>query len=140
MRWPPASAASTWNRGTSWTCCRIAAARDAVARASVRVNPDVDALTHAKISTGKAENKFGVGIDEAREWFADSARLTHVRLDGLHVHIGSQMLAWIRSGWRCNAWPLSGVNWPLPDMRSTVSMSVAASAYAIATARISLFP
>jgi diaminopimelate decarboxylase len=70
----------------------IAAARNAVARASVRVNPDVDALTHAKISTGKSENKFGVGIDEAREWFADSARLTHVRLDGLHVHIGSQML------------------------------------------------
>jgi diaminopimelate decarboxylase len=71
----------------------LAAARNAVARASVRVNPDVDALTHAKISTGKSENKFGVGIDEAREWFADSARLTHVRLDGLHVHIGSQMLS-----------------------------------------------
>lgn len=71
----------------------VAAARHAIARASVRVNPDVDALTHAKISTGKSENKFGVGIDEAREWFADSPRLTHVRLDGLHVHIGSQMLS-----------------------------------------------
>lgn len=71
----------------------LAAARNAIVRASVRVNPDVDARTHAKISTGKAENKFGVGIDEAREWFADSARLTHVRLDGLHVHIGSQMLS-----------------------------------------------
>ncbi len=68
------------------------AAGNAIARASVRVNPDVDALTHAKISTGKAENKFGVGFDEARAWFADSDRLTHVRLDGLHVHIGSQML------------------------------------------------
>ncbi|MGH8318386.1 MAG: diaminopimelate decarboxylase [Steroidobacteraceae bacterium] len=71
----------------------LAAARNAIARASARVNPDVDALTHAKISTGKSENKFGVGVDEAREWFADSARLTHVRLDGLHVHIGSQMLS-----------------------------------------------
>ncbi|HET7301233.1 MAG TPA: diaminopimelate decarboxylase [Oleiagrimonas sp.] len=71
---------------------RIAAERNVIARASVRVNPDVDALTHAKISTGKSENKFGVGIDEAQQWFADSARLTHVRLDGLHVHIGSQML------------------------------------------------
>jgi len=71
----------------------LAAARNAIARASVRVNPDVDALTHVKISTGKSENKFGVGIDEARAWFADSARLTHVRLDGLHVHIGSQMLS-----------------------------------------------
>lgn len=72
---------------------RLAAARNAIARASVRVNPDVDALTHAKISTGKAENKFGVSIDEAREWFANSVPLTHVRLDGLHVHIGSQMLS-----------------------------------------------
>jgi diaminopimelate decarboxylase len=72
---------------------RLAASGNAIARASVRVNPDVDALTHAKISTGKSENKFGVGIDEAREWFADSARLTHVRLDGLHVHIGSQILS-----------------------------------------------
>jgi diaminopimelate decarboxylase len=72
---------------------RLAAGRDATAHASVRVNPDVDALTHAKISTGKSENKFGVAIDEARKWFADSTRLTHVRLDGLHVHIGSQMLS-----------------------------------------------
>ena len=71
---------------------RVAAEHGVVARASVRVNPDVDALTHSKISTGKSENKFGVEIDEARRWFADSAALTHVRLDGLHVHIGSQML------------------------------------------------
>lgn len=70
----------------------LAAAQNVIARASVRVNPDVDALTHAKISTGKSENKFGVAIDEAREWFADSARLKHLRLDGLHVHIGSQVL------------------------------------------------
>ena len=72
---------------------RVAAARNVIARASVRVNPDVDALTHAKISTGKSENKFGVGIEEAREWFADNAQRTHVNLDGLHVHIGSQMLS-----------------------------------------------
>src|SRR5699024_5018526 len=60
--------------------------------ASVRINPDIDALTHAKISTGKAENKFGVGIDEARRWFAQAGHLQHVQLDGLHMHIGSQML------------------------------------------------
>ncbi|HET6588480.1 MAG TPA: alanine racemase, partial [Oleiagrimonas sp.] len=71
---------------------RLAAARGVVAHASVRVNPDVDAATHAKISTGKAENKFGVDIDEARRWFAASGRLTHVCLDGLHMHIGSQLL------------------------------------------------
>jgi diaminopimelate decarboxylase len=72
---------------------RVASERNVVANASARINPDVDALTHAKISTGKSENKFGVSIDEAREWFASSTALTHVRLDGLHVHIGSQMLS-----------------------------------------------
>ena len=71
----------------------VASARSVVAHASVRINPDVDAHTHAKISTGKSENKFGVGIDEAREWFAASPRHRHVQLDGLHVHIGSQMLS-----------------------------------------------
>ena len=71
---------------------RLASARNVVAHAAVRINPDVDALTHEKISTGKSENKFGVGIDEARRWFSGTAELTHVRLDGLHVHIGSQML------------------------------------------------
>jgi diaminopimelate decarboxylase len=72
---------------------RVAAERNVVANASARINPDVDALTHAKISTGKSENKFGVSIDEARDWFANRAALTHVQLDGLHVHIGSQMLS-----------------------------------------------
>lgn len=71
---------------------RIAAERNVVARASVRINPDVDANTHAKISTGKSENKFGVDIAEARRWFSRRAALTHVQLDGLHLHIGSQML------------------------------------------------
>ncbi len=72
---------------------RLASEQGVTANASVRVNPDVDALTHAKISTGKSENKFGVSIDEARRWFAGRERLTHVRLDGLHMHIGSQMLS-----------------------------------------------
>ncbi|TLY49980.1 MAG: diaminopimelate decarboxylase, partial [Gammaproteobacteria bacterium] len=71
---------------------RLASARNVVAHAAVRINPDVDALTHEKISTGKSENKFGIGIDEARRWFSGTAELTHVCLDGLHVHIGSQML------------------------------------------------
>ncbi|BDU17188.1 diaminopimelate decarboxylase [Lysobacter auxotrophicus] len=71
---------------------RVACSRGVCARAAVRINPDVDARTHAKISTGKAENKFGVSIDEARRWFADAASLDHVQLDGLHAHIGSQIL------------------------------------------------
>ncbi|WP_140908447.1 diaminopimelate decarboxylase [Cognatiluteimonas lumbrici] len=70
----------------------IAAQRGTTARAAVRINPDVDALTHAKISTGKAENKFGVSIAEARTWFEGQAAWPDVRLDGLHMHIGSQLL------------------------------------------------
>ena len=75
------------------TLQRVACAQQRIANAAVRINPDVDAQTHAKISTGKSENKFGVSIDEARRWFAGSARHAHVRLDGLHVHIGSQILS-----------------------------------------------
>ncbi len=71
---------------------QVAASMGVVARAAVRINPDVDARTHAKISTGRAENKFGVSLDEARRWFDDAAQFPHVQLDGLHAHIGSQML------------------------------------------------
>ena len=72
---------------------RLAREHHVIAHAAVRVNPDVDAGTHAKISTGKAENKFGVSLVEARRWFAASEHFSHVRIDGLHVHIGSQILS-----------------------------------------------
>jgi diaminopimelate decarboxylase len=72
---------------------RLAREHHVIAHAAVRVNPDVDAGTHAKISTGKAENKFGVSLVEARRWFAASEHFPHVRMDGLHVHIGSQILS-----------------------------------------------
>ncbi len=71
---------------------RVARMRQTIACAAVRINPDVDARTHQKISTGKSDNKFGVGIDEARCWFSGSKAFPNVRLDGLHVHIGSQLL------------------------------------------------
>ena len=71
---------------------RIAARREQRPHASVRINPDVDACTHAKISTGKAENKFGVSMDEAAMWFAHQQQWPNVQLDGLHMHIGSQLL------------------------------------------------
>jgi diaminopimelate decarboxylase len=74
------------------TLQRLAQTQEVTARAAVRINPDVDAHTHAKISTGKSENKFGVSIDEARRWFAQRKSFDHVQLDGLHVHIGSQIL------------------------------------------------
>jgi diaminopimelate decarboxylase len=59
---------------------------------AVRVNPDVDALTHAKISTGKKENKFGIDVDEAAEAYALAAELPGIEPVGLAVHIGSQLV------------------------------------------------
>jgi diaminopimelate decarboxylase len=61
------------------------------ARISVRVNPDVDAGTHAKISTGKAENKFGVPISRAREVYVRAASLPGIKVTGVDMHIGSQI-------------------------------------------------
>ncbi len=62
-----------------------------VARISVRVNPDVDAGTHAKISTGKSENKFGIPIGHAREVYARAAKLPGIKVTGVDMHIGSQI-------------------------------------------------
>src|SRR5579863_6804696 len=70
----------------------IAAAKDRVATISIRVNPDVDPKTHAKIATGKAENKFGIPISRAREVYARAARLKGVRVIGVDMHIGSQII------------------------------------------------
>src|SRR5205807_6949672 len=61
------------------------------ARISVRVNPDVDAGTHAKISTGKSENKFGIPIAHARAVYARAAKLPGVQVAGVDMHIGSQI-------------------------------------------------
>ncbi|ROU02538.1 diaminopimelate decarboxylase [Histidinibacterium lentulum] len=58
---------------------------------TVRVNPDVDAKTHAKIATGKSENKFGVPISRAVEVYAEAAALPGLRVVGIDVHIGSQL-------------------------------------------------
>jgi diaminopimelate decarboxylase len=69
----------------------IAAGMGATARIAIRVNPDVDAKTHAKISTGKAENKFGVPFDDARRLYAKAARLPGIEVAGIHMHIGSQI-------------------------------------------------
>ena len=69
----------------------IAAAGGRRADAVLRVNPDVDAGTHAKISTGKAENKFGVPISEARAIFDRLAGLPGLNLRGVAIHIGSQL-------------------------------------------------
>lgn len=58
---------------------------------TIRVNPDVDAQTHAKIATGKSENKFGIPISRAREVYAMAASLPGIEVVGIDVHIGSQL-------------------------------------------------
>ena len=68
-----------------------AAALGKVAPISLRINPDVDAKTHKKISTGKAENKFGVPWQKARQIYARAAQLPGIRITGIDTHIGSQI-------------------------------------------------
>ena len=70
---------------------KLAVESGRTARISVRVNPDVDAGTHAKISTGKSENKFGIPLARAREVYARAARLPGIKVTGTDVHIGSQI-------------------------------------------------
>ncbi|WP_375249591.1 diaminopimelate decarboxylase [Sphingomonas sp.] len=71
---------------------RLAAARGLTAQAVLRVNPDVDAGTHAKISTGRKENKFGVPIDQAPAMYARLAALPGLSMQGVAIHIGSQLM------------------------------------------------
>jgi len=61
------------------------------AHVSFRVNPDVDAKTHAKISTGKKENKFGISFDRARAVYTRAATLPGIQVSGIDMHIGSQI-------------------------------------------------
>jgi diaminopimelate decarboxylase len=70
---------------------RAAISRGAVAPIAIRVNPDVDARTHAKIATGKSENKFGVPISRARDVYAYARNLPGLRVRGVDMHIGSQI-------------------------------------------------
>lgn len=62
-----------------------------VAHVSFRINPDVDARTHAKISTGKKENKFGISYDRAQAVYAHAALLPGIKVTGIDMHIGSQI-------------------------------------------------
>ncbi len=68
-----------------------ARAMNTVAPITIRVNPDVDAKTHAKIATGKSENKFGIPISRAREVYRLAATMPGLRVIGIDVHIGSQL-------------------------------------------------
>jgi diaminopimelate decarboxylase len=69
----------------------IAVSKGRTADIAIRVNPDVDPRTHAKIATGKAENKFGIPITRARDVYAQAAKLPGIRIVGVDLHIGSQI-------------------------------------------------
>ena len=69
----------------------VASGLGATVPVTIRVNPDVDAKTHAKIATGKSENKFGIPIARAREVYAEAAALPGLEVIGIDVHIGSQL-------------------------------------------------
>lgn len=70
---------------------QVALSKETRAPVSFRINPDVDARTHAKISTGKFDNKFGVPISRAREIYAHAATLKGLKITGVDMHIGSQI-------------------------------------------------
>lgn len=69
----------------------VASGMGRTARIAIRVNPDVDAKTHGKISTGKSENKFGVPYVDARALYARARSLPGITVAGIHMHIGSQI-------------------------------------------------
>ncbi len=70
---------------------RVATRLKKVAPIAVRVNPNVEAKTHAKITTGTYENKFGIAFEDIEAVYARTAKLKHIRLRGLQMHIGSQL-------------------------------------------------
>lgn len=69
----------------------VGASSGRVAPIAIRINPDVDAQTHAKISTGKQDNKFGVPMKQAFDLYALAATLPNIRVQGVSMHIGSQL-------------------------------------------------
>jgi len=69
----------------------IAVAKEHDVDIAIRVNPDIDARTHAKIATGRAEDKFGIPIHRARQVYAHAATLPRLRVTGVDMHIGSQI-------------------------------------------------
>ena len=71
---------------------RVAVARGQTAHVAIRVNPDIDAKTHHKISTGKSGDKFGIPISRAREVYRNAASLKGLKITGIDMHIGSQIV------------------------------------------------
>ena len=72
---------------------RVAGRLGKKAKIALRINPDVDADTHKHITTGKKENKFGLAIDKAMEFFTEAAAMPNLKVEGVHAHIGSQIVS-----------------------------------------------
>jgi diaminopimelate decarboxylase len=70
----------------------VAQALNLTAPVAIRINPDVDAVTHAKITTGKTENKFGIPIMDARDIYRQASGMPGIRIQGVAMHIGSQLI------------------------------------------------
>ncbi|MGH9857942.1 MAG: diaminopimelate decarboxylase, partial [Acidobacteriota bacterium] len=70
---------------------RIAANTGCTARISIRINPNIDAKTHPYISTGLRKHKFGVPMAQALRLFTKAAGFKHIRIEGIHIHLGSQI-------------------------------------------------
>lgn len=70
----------------------VAGTLDRKAPIGIRINPDVDAHTHAKITTGKSDNKFGIPLKQAAAAYEAAAKLKHIEVRGVHIHIGSQLM------------------------------------------------
>ena len=110
----------------------VAISKGTRAPISIRINPDVDAKTHKKISTGKSENKFGIPIARARDVYARAAALKGIAVTGVDMHIGSQITDLTPSTTPPRCWPSSpATSWPTATSCIT-SISAAASACPIA--------
>ena len=72
---------------------RVAGRLGKKAKIALRINPDVDADTHKHITTGKKENKFGLAIDKAVEFFSEAEAMPYLEVEGVHAHIGSQIVS-----------------------------------------------
>ena len=79
------------SEGELLTIQEIAKSLDKIAPIALRVNPDVDAATHKYISTGKSQNKFGIGLDRIEAVYEIAAGLSHIKIVGIQTHIGSQI-------------------------------------------------
>jgi diaminopimelate decarboxylase len=79
------------SEGELLTIQEVAKSLDKIAPIALRVNPDVDAATHKYISTGKSQNKFGIGLDRIEAVYETAAGLSHIKIVGIQTHIGSQI-------------------------------------------------